>query len=408
MKTLSRGNFKAAWKSVRRNRGRSFLTMLGIIIGVASVVSVVSIGEGVKRQVTMQINHVGSDLITVRAGQLSTSANGRLSVLSGVHVSGSLSDKDLSSVRQTATGATVVPLAVVGGAVTGEHGAYQDGPVIATSTNLPSVLNQSTAFGTFFTGDDDQNNVAVLGAQAARRMFDEEVPLGHTFGFRGKEFMVRGVLNDFTTTPLSTDVDFNNAIYIPYAMGQQLTDNSTLPYEILVKPADASKADKTVDAIRSGLLKNHGDSSDFSVLKQSQTQATTDGVLSLLTELIAGAAAISLLVGGIGIMNITLVSVTERMHEVGIRKAVGATNRQILNEFMAEAVVLSVGGGVIGIIIAGIIDVVLRLTTTLAPVMQWQAVVIAAGISILIGVVFGSAPALKAARKDPIAALRGE
>jgi putative ABC transport system permease protein len=407
VRALSHGNVKASWKAVRRNRARSFLTMLGIIIGVSSVISVVSIGEGVKHQVTQQINHVGDSVITVRAGQLSTSVNNRFNLLSGLRVNGSLSPNDLSSVQQSAKGSTVVPLAVIGGTVSADKGVYRTGPVIATNQDLPRILNQSMEYGAFFPSGVN-TNVAILGVNAAQRMFNDEVPLGDTFTFMGQQFTVGGIFNTFYTPPLSTDIDFNNAIYIPYTIGQQLTNNSLLPYEILVKPASLNQVNKTVSTIRSGLIKNHGDSNDFSVLKESQTEAATDSVLSLLTELIGGAAAISLFVGGIGIMNITLVSVTERMHEIGIRKAVGATNRQILNEFMTEAIVLSVTGGLLGIVAAGVVDIVLRLTTSLAPVMQWQVVVLAAGLSIIIGILFGTAPALKAARKDPIAALRNE
>ena len=144
------------------------------------------------------------------------------------------------------------------------------------------------------------------------------------------------------------------------------------------------------------------------MLQQSQSVVGTNGVLELLTRLIAGVAAISLLVGGIGIMNVMLVSVAERTHEIGIRKAVGATNRQILSQFMIESSTLSFTGGVIGITLAYLIDLSLRLATNLQPLISWQIVVVASGVSLLVGIIFGSVPALKAARKDPIEALRGE
>jgi len=408
MRSLTRGNIKAARLAIKRNRGRSFLTMLGIIIGVASVITVASIGEGIKHQVSGQINHYGTNLITVRPGEATTSSGNRLQLLTGLHVAGNLSAKDLATVRQVARGATVVPLAVVSGGIKGELGEYNGGPVIATTENLPQVLNQSVAYGNFFGLEDDQNNYAILGEHAAEKLFTAQVPLGHSFTFRGQEFQVRGIFNNFASSPISTDIDYNNAIYIPYTTGQQLTNNNILPYELLVKAPSARAVDPMVQTIKSALLKNHGDASDFSVLKASDAIATTSDVLNLLTELIIGAAAISLLVGGVGIMNITLVSVTERMREIGIRKAVGATNRQILSEFMAEAIVLSVTGAILGIVVAGVTVVILRLTTSLTPVVQWPVVVVAAGVSMLVGIVFGSAPALKAARKDPITALRNE
>lgn len=407
MKTLSRGSLRVAAKSLRAHKGRSFLTMLGIIIGVSSVITVVSIGQGIKHQVVGQINQSGKDLITVRPGQPATSSVGDLKLFAGFPSTGTLSDKDLQAVQKTTGISKTAPLAIIGGSVRAETGNYTAGPVVATTDQLASVLNQGMAYGAFLSSDDD-TTAAVLGARAANAMFNETVPLGQTFTFRGQEFMVHGVLNTFTSAPLSADVDFNNAIFISYAAGQLLTNSATGSYEILAKPAAAQATDTAVAHVQASLLKLHGDSHDFTVLKQSDNLAATSRVLDLLTELVTGAAAISLLVGGVGIMNIMLVSVTERMHEIGIRKAVGATNRQILSEFMSEAVVLSFVGALIGVVIALIIDVVLRISTGLTPVVEWQVVVLAALVSILIGVLFGSAPALKAARKDPIAALRSE
>src|SRR6185437_6322582 len=146
----------------------------------------------------------------------------------------------------------------------------------------------------------------------------------------------------------------------------------------------------------------------FEVLSGNQNLVASDTILDLLTRLIAGIAAISLLVGGIGIMDVMLVSVTERMHEIGIRKALGATNRQILSQFLIESTVLSLTGGLIGILISLLIDYLLRIFTTLTPEISWQAVVVATVVSFLVGITFGSIPALKAARKDPIDALRND
>jgi len=408
MKSLTRGNFGVARTSLRSNRWRSFLTMLGIIIGVSSVITVVSIGQGIKQQVAHQINHVGRDLITIRPGHIDPASLHSLNILSVTPSSGSLSSKDVRAVQKTGGVGITVPLGIVGGTVKSGTGEYLAGPVVATTGQLPSILNQSVAYGDFFNADDDGNDVAVLGQRAATKLFNQQVPLGQTFNFRGHDFMVRGILNDFATAPLAADIDFNNAIFIPQTTAEALTNNSVTPYEILAKPANPNDTNKTATAINSSLLKIHGDSQDFTVLRQDQTLAQTTGVLNLLTQLITGVAAISLLVGGIGIMNIMLVSVTERLHEIGIRKAVGATNRQILSEFIAEATLLSVIGSVIGIFISLVVNLVLRILTSLAPVVDWKIIVLASGVSIIVGILFGSAPAFKAARKDPIAALRGE
>jgi len=407
MSPYTRGNIKIAIAMLRANKGRSLLTMLGIIIGVVAVITVVGIGQGIKHQVSARINHVGQDLITVQPATAKAS-NSVLNALSPVRLSGGLAADDLHTVTTTPGVARAAALGVVPGTVKANGKTYTAGPVIATNPDLAVILNQNLQYGAFFAPNDVDSSVAVLGANVATTLFGQPAPLGQNFTFRGQTFVVNGIFNDFASAPLSSDADFNNTIFIPYSMAQLLTNNNASIYEILAKPTDSGKLASVRHDIDQRLYKLHGNSHDVVVLEQSQVADETNGVLNLLTELIAGAAAVSLLVGGIGIMNIMLVSVTERMHEVGIRKAVGATNRQILIAFLTEATVLSITGGIIGIVIAFIIDICLRIFTSLTPIVSWQVVLLAAGVSIAVGIIFGSVPALKAARKDPIVALRNE
>ena len=410
MKTFTKGNLKAGIASVRSAKLRSFWTMLGVIIGVASVITVVAIGEGIKQQISGQIHHLGNDLITIRPAQLHGStgvSNNGVNLLSGLNISGSLTQKDITTVSQTAGVNAYAPLTITTGTVTRDRVVYDKGFVIGTTPDLATILNQSIQFGVFLTENDMGVNAAVLGQKAANQLFDENVPLGRTFMFHGKEFVVRGIFDQFDTTPLSEQADFNNAIFIPNDVAESLSKNTAPTYEILAQAEDG-QTNKVATAINASLVKSHGGQSNFSVLKGNENLAGTNSILELLTRLIAGVAAISLLVGGIGIMNVMLVSVAERLHEIGIRKAIGATNRQILSQFMIESAVLSLSGGIIGIILSFVIDLVLRLTTDLKPAISWQVVLVATGVSLLVGIVFGSVPALKAARKDPIDALRSE
>lgn len=412
MNSITRGNIKMAVASVRSTKWRSALTMLGIIIGVVSVVTVVAIGEGIKHQVSGQINQLGRDLITVRPGQLvqrnGSGAISGVNVFSGIDSFGSLTNADLRTVQAASGVKSAAPLGLVSGNVQDSAGT-NDEPVVATSSDLPNILNQSMAFGSFFPDDvSAEPNVAVLGGTAAERLFHEQAALGQSFRFLGQTFVVRGVLKSFDTNPLSFSADFNNAIFIPYQTAEALTANNVPLFEILAKPTDPSKTTTTVDHITDDLLEAHQDQQKFTVLQQGESLAVTNTILDLLTRLIAGVAAISLLVGGVGIMDVMLVSVAERMHEVGIRKALGATNHQILSQFLIEATVLSLTGGVAGIILAFLIDFLLHSFTSLTPFISWQIVVLATFVSLLVGIIFGSVPALKAARKDPIDALRNE
>jgi ABC-type antimicrobial peptide transport system permease subunit len=407
MRMMLRNNVSNARKMIKAHRGRSYMTMLGIIIGIASVVTVASIGEGIKRQVTGQINHAGDTLITVRPGT-DQAVHGNLGSLIAPRVLANLTDKDINTIRTTKHVSQSAPLTLVTGTVKADHGSYIAGPVVGAGNDLPHLINQAVGYGLFFTDEDAGQNVAVLGVKAAEEMFDTVVPLGDTFTFRGHEFMVRGIFNEFPAAPLSSDISYNDAIFIPYTTARHLSGSTAQPYEVLARAERSKDVEATTAAIKANIRKDHDGTQDFTVLKASDSLAATSSVLGLLTQLTLIAAGISLFVGGIGIMNITLVSVTERLHEIGIRKAVGATNRQILNEFVTEAVLLTVTGAILGIIASLLINLILRILTDIQPIVEWQPIVAATFVSIVIGILFGSVPALKAARKDPISALRGE
>jgi len=409
MKSLTRGHFKAGFDSVRSAKLRSFWTMLGVIIGVSSVITIVAIGQGIQKQVSGQLHQYGKNLITVRPALLNTAADSGskgINLIAGLNVSAPLTAEDYTIVANSRGVAASAPLTIATGTVTGDYGKYTKGFVIGTTSDLPSLLNQSLAYGSFLN-DEGGINAAVIGQGAVKAMFNENVPLGRSFTFHGERFIVVGIFNQFPSTTLSQQADYNNAIFIPNDIAEDLTKNTAPTYTILVRPTDAGQTEAVATRIKRGLDKSHGGQSGFEVLTGNQNVSTSDTILSLLTRSIAGIAAISLLVGGIGIMNVMLVSVAERMHEIGIRKAVGATNRQIWSQFMIESSLLTLCGGILGIGLAYIVNLGLRLTTNLQPVISWQIVVIATGVSLLVGVLFGTVPAFKAARKDPIEALRG-
>lgn len=411
MATLSRGNIKMALQSVRSTKWRSLLTMLGVIIGIVSVVMTVGIGEGVKQEVAHQINQFGDDLITVRPGDVTRHGGtvvANTDLLFGLNSINGLNEKDLQAIESSKHVRLAAPMSVVPGEVKKDNRILQNSLVLATDSDLPQALNRSVPYGEFFSSGDEQGNFAVIGRHVAQSLFDDSVPLGQSFTFRGETFVVRGMFAEFKSTPLSPVSNFNDAIFVPYKAAERLTGNTAQMYSILAKPDKPEDTDKAVASIGKSLLHAHGGQKDFSVLNQEQNLAASSDVLNLMTTMIAAIAAISLLVGGVGIMNIMLAAVTERMHEIGIRKAIGATNRQILNQFVLEAAVLSLFGGVVGILLSLLGVYGLRIYTNLKPVISWQAIVIATLVSLVIGIVFGALPAIRAARKDPIEALRHE
>jgi ABC-type antimicrobial peptide transport system permease subunit len=413
MSSMMRGNFRMALAGVRGAKWRSLLTMLGVIIGIVSVVTLVGIGEGIKRQVSEQINHFGKDLITVRPGVIETDTTKRVlgssDMLFGMDAVGGFGVSDVETVQKLPEVGVVAPLGVVSGSVEGyEERTLRGGVVLATNNNMLDALNQRIGYGEFWGDKNEESNFAVIGRQAAHTLFDEQVPLGKTFTFRGQTFIVRGILDEFKNLPLSPTAEFDNAVFIPYKTAARLTNNNSHLYVLLAKPANNISPDETAGAISDALREAHGGEQDFTVLTPEQNIASSNHLLDLLTTWIMAVAVISLIIGGVGIMNIMLVSVTERMHEIGVRKAIGATSKQILAQFMLEAVVISVMGGIIGVLASLATQGLLIVYSDFTPVISWKAIGIATGVSLVVGIVFGTLPALKAARKDPIEALRHE
>lgn len=407
------GDVKIAVASLRRSKWRSGLAMFGIIIGIVSVVTIVSLGEGMKKQIVGQINRLGNDLITVRPGKVVSRDNKgnitKVDIASNVGFgAGSLSERDYDVIKNTPNIGIAVPISLISANVRIDDKQYDNGYVIGTNQDLPAALKQKITYGTFFSANESKKRVAIVGKTVAEEFFQENVPTGMTFTIHGQEFVVRGVFDKFEISPLGLSPDYNRAIFIPYEVGGDLTGGNSQLSQVLVRPKDPSQTGALISSINERLLEVHDKQNDFTILKQDENLTVTGDILNLLTGFIAGIAAISLIVGGVGIMNIMLVAVTERTREIGIRKAVGATNHQILRQFMIEATVLSVVGGVIGIILSLLCNYIIRVMTDLRPAITWQIFLVATGVSLLIGIIFGIAPAAKAASRDPIEALRYE
>lgn len=404
-------HIRIARDSIKAARFRSMLTMLGIIIGVVSVVTTVSLGEGIKHQISGQANSAGKELITLRPGKL-VNRDGQGTV-TGINLlsflsSSSITEKDFKTIKDDSHIRTAVPFSLISGVPSIKKEQFNEGFIMATTENMPSVISQKVEFGNFFDEDESDRRVAVIGQQVAEKLFKENVPVSKTMQIRGQDFVVEGVLEKTQPNPLNPEADFNNGVFIPYETGKQIAGTDLKIYEVLARPKskDPVKVDQAIASLNSGLKQNHGGQEDFTVLRQEDMLSVADSLLRLITKTVTIMAGVALFVGGIGIMNVMLVSVTERTREIGIRKAVGATNRQIQTQFLTEAIVLSVWGALIGILLSGIINLMFRIFTDLQPIITWPTLVLSALASVAIGVIFGAIPAVKASRKDPIEALR--
>jgi len=411
MTFLMNRNAKMALQSIRSTKLRSFLTMLGVIIGVASVIVAVGLGEGLRRQVASNIKTVGNDVITVRPGKLvNRDATGKITSVNflAAIAANSLSEPDYLSLTKLPGLQTIVPLSVISALPSNRDGRQFESTVIGTTPDFPQLLQQKITFGNFFGKGQSDQNVVVIGKTVAEQLFQENVPIGQTMLLRDQEFVVIGIFDKFDGNVITAGGNLNSAVFIPHAVAKSLSGNTGSLYQILVKPDSTTSASVAAASITKKLTANHGGQVDFTVLKQNETLQLAGKTVTMATSFIASIAAISLIVGGIGIMNIMFVSVTERTREIGVRKSLGATNRQIYSQFLIEASVISFVGGIVGIFLALLSDFLLDVLTSLNPVATWPIVGIAVLTATAIGIIFGTVPAIKAARKDPIDSLRYE
>ena len=396
---------RMALNSLRANKVRTFLTLLGIIIGVTSVTTIVGLGEGVKQQVNQQISNLGSDLITVVPGR-NTRVSGFdaiSSVLGTSATTSRLSESDLESVSNVSNVDSAGGVMQLDGSVS-HNDRKINTRVMTVGENYLDLTKQKLTSGQFFGGDLSNNDTVVLANNVAQELFGNQDPIGSTVTIRGTDFVVIGVLA--TDTGFNLGQPINDMVLIPLPTGKTLNQDILQLQQITVKLKNPDESTSTSRAIKSALLKNHNGEEDFTITTQKELVSATDNVFKVLTSFTAAVASISLLVGGIGVMNIMLVTVTERTREIGVRKAVGATKLQILMQFLVEALAITLAGGIIGILTSVIVGYIIRTQTAVKPAMDLWIILLATGVSLAVGVIFGTWPAVRAARKDPVESLR--
>lgn len=398
-------SFKVAFSSLSVNKARSFLTILGIVIGVSAVIVLVSIGSGLQEFVSNQFQGLGTNLLVVLPGKIDVkTGRGR------VPGTGLPASKfTLSDVRDLSKDSPFIKEAVpiLNTNTTVKVGSKEvRTTATGTSASYSSVRNISLASGYFFNSSQEKSGrkVAVLGSTVVKNLFGEGavVPIGSQILISGDHFTIIGSLLSRGASFGGADVD--DQVFIPITAAQKKfgVDNPSLLYIEAVSIEDISAAHR--DAVR--ILSRHLKEDNFTVLDQRDLLSTVNTILSSLTVALGGIAAISLLVGGIGIMNIMLVTVTERTREIGLRKALGARRCDILLQFLVESIILSSAGGILGIILGFLGSFLLsKILTTEVPI--WS-VLVSFSSSALVGIIFGILPAYKAAKLDPIEALRYE
>jgi putative ABC transport system permease protein len=403
-------NLKMAFRSLANAKLRTLLTMLGIVIGVAAVVAILAIGAGVKKSIESQITGVvNTHAIAVASGIINPSTVRGGGSASAALGASTLTEADIVALKKVDNIEAVAPLSLISGNVAHNSVPYPAALLLATEPEYIKTQSLDFAAGRFLRDDDTGQNVAVLGGNAKRALFGHGEAVGKVITIRGAKFTVVGAIqgSDAASSGLSGG-GFDDAVYIPMGTAAKLIGSQPPIVRILAQTSESSRVNDVAANMKQALLKTHDGQEDFTVLTQKDLLETTDSVLSLLTSFIVAIAAISLLVGGIGIMNIMLVSVTERTREIGLRKAIGASSFTVLSQFLIEAMVLSLLGGVLGIAAAIGIANLAGAFAKITPVFTIQAMILAVGVSAAVGIIFGIAPAIKAARKRPIQALKAE
>jgi len=392
-----------ALDALRTNRLRSALTMLGVIIGVAAVILLVSLGEGTKNYVEEQFAGLGANILIVTPGKVET--RGGPPVIGAARHKLTLDDSRILEKKGSLFGG-VAPV-VLGAAEVRLGSRSRNVTVLGVTQDFSSVRNIHVEVGSFVTDSDVEakRRVCMLGRTVKRELFGNTNALGQVVKIAGARFRVTGVME---RKGVSLGFDIDDIVFIPVRTAMDIFDTDAL-IEILISVRNKNDIDSGRELARSILYKNHNRHEDFTITNQAAMLSSLFTILDTLTYVLGGIAAISLLVGGIGIMNIMLVTVKERTNEIGIRKAVGARNRDILLQFLLESTTLSASGGFCGVLVgtlgAGAIRVLVpKLPVAIPP---W-AVILAFTFSVFVGIFFGVYPARKAAALHPIEALRYE
>ena len=411
---------RMAWESIVNNKLRSLLTILGIIIGVASVIVMIGVSAGTEAAIEERITGLGSNLLFVQSGFVRFGPGARSGDFTTAvgQAGGGLVYEDAFAIAEQVDGVVAVAVEQNSAQTVKAGNVSLDSVAIVGSTaDYPSVRDMAIEFGRYFTQQDvdRKQKVAVLGQNLAEELFGAEDPIGQTVNVGGTKLRVIGVLE---RRGLVSGVDFDSQLYTPISIVFQKFTPSFFARiigdrvrMIYVKVESPESVDRSIQQIGLLLAKRHAvslEEADFTITTQQDIIQTQEATTAAFRNLLAWVAGVSLIVGGIGIMNIMLVSVTERTREIGIRQAIGAAPTDIRWQFLTEAVVLSLAGGVIGVLVGVAGAWVFGSVSELRTVILGSSILLAFGSAAAVGIFFGFYPANRAAQLDPILALRHE
>lgn len=397
-----------AYHSLRSTRMRTLLTILGVAIGVASITTILSLSGGVTKLVGTQIEDLGGNIAVIRPGvitkDLSEFAN---PAAAGTFTTSTLTEKDLRDIENIKGVEAAAPLMVLNGTMKATTGGTKptNSTIIATTPALEEIVNLQLRDGQFIDTVTNKNT-SVIGSQLSVDLFGTDQSIGQTFTYRGEIFTVIGILK-YMNNPINyNNVDFDHTAIISLETGKSFNQGIAQIQQINVSAESVDQLPKVIANADKQLLANHQDEKDYTIMTGKEIAEPTSQFFLAVTMVMTVIAAISLVVGGVGIMNIMLVGVAERTREIGLRKAVGASNANIVSQFMTEALIMSLLGGILGYISGYLIAFMISTILPFDPVFTWEIAATSLGIAAVVGTIFGLYPAIRAARKDPIESLR--
>ena len=406
MALLFRTHFRLARASIKRNRTRSFLTCLGIAIGIASITLILSLTGSISSLINREISGIGLDLIVVRPAHSKDAVTNIIEELTSANSfeRSSLTLSDVDTITDVEGVTAVAPIAISTNTLMNEENIVPSATVVGTTPEFNTIEPLTLKYGVFLN-EKNSSNAAVIGHTLALELYKNSNPVGRTLTFYGQRFIIVGVLDEIEETANFDNINFNKTLFINVETMEDLMDYVQIQ-QVNIKALNTSLLEPIAGKITSALKENRYNDTNFSVSYGKGITHPASNLLKIISGLLALVAGISLVVGGIGIMNILLVSVAERTHEIGIRKAVGASAKNILTQFMLEAFILSFLGSLLGLFLGYLLAFLISMVTPFSPYASWEIIVVTILATIAIGIIFGTYPALKAATKRPIDSLR--
>lgn len=406
MSLLLRTHLKLARTSIKENRTRSFLTCLGIAIGIASIILILSLTGSINNLIADEVSDIGSGLIVVRP---STTKDSVTSIIEQLTSSSSfersnLAYKDVETIKKIEGVTSVAPIAISSNTISNGDNTLASATVLGTTPELIDIEPMVFRFGTFISDKNKETSV-VVGHTIALQLFNTQNPVGKTLHFYDQRYIIVGVLEEIDKSINFDNVDYDNAIIMDIETLSKVIGQPQIQ-QINVKASSTSELEGISSQIKEKLVESKSGDTNFSVAYGDEITHPASTLFTIVSGMLTLVAGISLVVGGIGVMNIMLVSVSERTHEIGIRKAVGASRYNILMQFMFEALILSILGGIMGIVLGYILAFFVSVVTPFTPYISWQIIAITFATTLVVGIIFGIYPAIKAAAKNPIESLK--